>query len=88
MNKVLGKSVIARILDAGFNLDFIDADTIDSVGIPYRVLILPNIDRLPVTTYEKILSFAQHGGIVQGCSTRPRTPRVSVKSLRRSSTTA
>ena len=28
---LLGKNVIAQVLDAGFNLDFIDADAIDSV---------------------------------------------------------
>lgn len=64
MDKALGKRVIAQVLDAGFNLDFIDADTIDSVGVPCRVLILPAVNRLPVATYEKILTFAQHGGIV------------------------
>jgi hypothetical protein len=64
MDQFLGKQVIAQILDAGFNPDFIDADAIDTVGIPYKVLVLPNIDRLPVATYEKVLAFAQKGGIV------------------------
>ena len=64
MDKFLGKQVIAQVLDAGFNLDFIDADAIDNVGMPYRVLILPAIDRLPVSTYEKIVAFARRGGIV------------------------
>jgi len=44
-------------LDAGFNVDFIDADAIDNIGIPYRVLILPNMDRLPVATYERVIAF-------------------------------
>src|SRR5579863_3607603 len=35
MHEFLGKEVIAQILDAGFNLDFIDADAIDTVGVPY-----------------------------------------------------
>ena len=64
MGKVLGKRVIAQVLDAGFNLDFIDADAIDSVGIPYRALVLPAVDRLPVATYEKVLAFARQGGLV------------------------
>jgi hypothetical protein len=64
MDRFLGKRVIAQVLDAGFNLDFIDADAIDSVGLPYKVLILPGVERLPVSTYEKILDFAKHGGIV------------------------
>jgi len=73
LDHVLGKKVIAQVLDAGFNLDFIDADTIDSVGIPYRALILPNVDRLPVATYERVLAFAQHGGIVIATRRTPAT---------------
>jgi hypothetical protein len=73
MDKFLGKQVIAQVLDAGFNLDFIDADAIDSVGIPYRVLILPDVDRLPVATYEKIVDFAHRGGIVIATRRLPAT---------------
>jgi hypothetical protein len=73
MDKFLGKEVVAQILDAGFNVDFIDADAINSVGIPYRVLVLPNIDRLPVSTYERILAFARKGGIVIATKRLPAT---------------
>jgi hypothetical protein len=73
MDRFLGKQVIAQVLDAGFNPDFIDADAIDSVGIPYRVLILPGVDRLPVATYEKILDFARRGGIVIATLRLPAT---------------
>ncbi len=73
MGHYLGQHVIAQILDAGFNLDFIDADAIDSVGIPYRVLVLPDVDRVPVATYEKILDFARKGGIVIATKRVPAT---------------
>ncbi len=73
MGQFLGKQVIAQVLDAGFNLDFIDADAIDSVGIPYKVLILPGVDRLPAATYEKILAFARKGGIVIATRRVPAT---------------
>ena len=73
MDQFLGKKVIAQILDAGFNVDFIDADAIDAVGIPYKVLVLPNVDRLPVATYEKILAFAQKGGTVIATRRTPST---------------
>ena len=73
LEKGFSKQIIAQVLDAGFNLDFIDADAINSVGIPYRVLILPSVDRLPVATYEKILAFAQKGGIVIATSRTPAT---------------
>ncbi len=73
LEKGFSKQIIAQVLDAGFNLDFIDADAIDTAGIPYRILILPAIDRLPVSTYEKILDFARRGGIVIATRRTPAT---------------
>jgi hypothetical protein len=64
MPKLLGDRVIPQILDAGFNLDFIDGDAIDTLGIRYPVLVLPGIERLPLATYQKIEQYALHGGIV------------------------
>ena len=37
MGKLLGDKVIPQILDAGFNLDFVDGDAIDALGIRYPV---------------------------------------------------
>ncbi len=71
--RFLGHDVIAQILDAGFNLDFIDADVIDTIGIPYKVLVLPGVDRIPAQTYQKILDFAQRGGIVIATRRMPAT---------------
>jgi hypothetical protein len=71
--RFLKSDVIPQILDAGFNLDFIDADAIDTIDIPYKVLVLPAIDRIPLPTYEKILEFAQHGGIVVATRRLPAT---------------
>jgi hypothetical protein len=64
MPKLLGPKVIPQVLDAGFNLDFIDADAIDVLGISYPVLILPGVSRLPIATYKKIEEYALRGGIV------------------------
>ena len=71
--KFLKAEVIPQILDAGFNLDFIDADAINTVGIPYKVLVLPGVDRLPPETLEKIEAFAQRGGIVIATRRLPAT---------------
>jgi alpha-L-rhamnosidase len=73
MSRFLGKDVIPQILDAGFNLDFIDADSINSIGIPYRVLVLPGVDRLSPETYARIVEFAQKGGIVVATRRLPST---------------
>ncbi len=71
--RFLKTEVIPQILDAGFNLDFIDADAINTVGIPYKVLVLPGVDRLPPETLEKIQAFAERGGIVIATRRLPAT---------------
>ena len=73
MGELLGSDVIPQILDAGFNLDFIDADAIDSFGIAYPILVLPGIERLPLATYQKIEQYASHGGIVVATRRLPST---------------
>jgi hypothetical protein len=73
MSAFLGHEVISQILDAGFNLDFIDTDAINTVGIKYKVLVLPGVERIPVETYEKIAEFGRHGGIVVATRRLPGT---------------
>jgi hypothetical protein len=64
MDGLLGPQIIPQILDAGFNFDFIDDRAIASAGIPYRVLVLPGVERMPVVTAEKLRDYVAHGGIV------------------------
>jgi hypothetical protein len=73
MDELLGHEVIPQILDAGFNLDFIDGAAIDSLGIFYPVLVLPGIERIPVATYRKIEDYAVRGGIVIATRRLPST---------------
>jgi hypothetical protein len=73
MGGLVGNKVISQILDAGFNLDFIDGDAIDSLGIHYPVLVLPGVNRLPLSTYQKIEQYALHGGIVIATRSLPAT---------------
>lgn len=64
MDGLLGHTVIPQILDAGFNLDFTDADAIDKLGIRYSILVLPGVERIPLVTYRKIEQYAMRGGTV------------------------
>ena len=73
MSELLGRNVIPQILDAGFNLDFIDGDAIDSLGIGYPVLILPSVERIPLATYLKIEQYAKRGGTVIATRRLPST---------------
>jgi hypothetical protein len=55
MSRRISPDLMAAILDAGYNIDFIDAATIDKLGtIPYRILVIPPTDRIPLSTAQAI----------------------------------
>ena len=64
MKKHITPEFMASVLDAGYNVDYIDAATIDKVGIHYPILILPSTDRIPLATYKKIATYSQSKGHV------------------------
>lgn len=65
MQKRVSPRLMAAVLDAGYNVDYIDAATIDKLGkIPYSVLILPPTDRIPLSAYKKIEAYAKADGKV------------------------
>jgi hypothetical protein len=65
MRKRITPDLMAAILDAGYNIDYIDAATIEKLdAIPYPVLILPPTDRIPLAAYKKIESYAAGTGSV------------------------
>ncbi len=64
MAELLGPDLVPAVLDAGYNFDFIDSEAIDRVGIHYPVLVIPNVERLPLATYRKVQAYARSGGIV------------------------
>ena len=56
---------MAAILDAGYNMDFIDAATIDKLGtIPYPILVIPPTDRISLATYKSIEGYAKAGHVI------------------------
>ncbi|HEY2861707.1 MAG TPA: glycosyl hydrolase [Terracidiphilus sp.] len=65
MAKRVSPQLMAAVLDAGYNVDYIDAATIEKLGtVPYPVLILPSTDRISLSTYKKIEEYADAGGKV------------------------
>ena len=71
MRLLLGPDLVPAILDAGYNLDFIDSAAIDREGIHYPVLIMPNVERLPLATYRRIQQYARNGGMVIAIKAAP-----------------
>jgi hypothetical protein len=64
MEGMLGTALIPAILDAGYNFDFIDDGAIAQLGITQKILIVPNVDRIPLGTLQKIDAYAVKGGRV------------------------
>jgi alpha-L-rhamnosidase len=74
--------LMPAILESGYNLDFFDDASFKEVGRvdgasfvlgpnKFKVVILPNVTRIPIDTYRKLEEFARAGGIL--IATR-RTP--------------
>ncbi len=62
MRKRIAPGLMTAILEAGYNIDYIDAATIDRLGaIPYPILVIPPTDRIPLGTYKTIESYAATG---------------------------
>jgi hypothetical protein len=64
VDALLSPVVVPQILAAGYNFDYIDDGAIERVGIPYRVLILPGVERIPLAAYRKIADYVRKGGVV------------------------
>jgi hypothetical protein len=65
MQKLVAPELMAAILSAGYNVDFIDAEAIDKVGFgTHQVLILPPTDRIPAATLARIAAWTRSGGKV------------------------
>jgi hypothetical protein len=80
-----GPDVIPAILDAGFNLDFVDPMTLSQdtaidgrllrVGAQrYRAVVLPRVERTTPETLRLLDGFARAGGTVIAVGARPSLP--------------
>jgi len=64
MPKYITPALTQQVLATGHNFDYIDAEAIQKVGIPYSVLILPHVERLSPETLKLIDEYVLHGGKV------------------------
>jgi hypothetical protein len=62
MTRLVTPALMSAILSAGYNIDYIDADTIDKLGIHYPALVIPPTDRIPLETLRKIQQYVAAGG--------------------------
>jgi len=71
----LGPDIVGRVLESGFNLDFIDDEVLRRAGHMdagalaagqgrYRVVILPGLERISPDTLKQLEAFARSGGVL------------------------
>ena len=71
VDALLGPALIPQILNAGYNFDFIDDRAISAVGLPYKLLILPNVERIPLATLKRLQQFTEEGGLLVATQSTP-----------------
>jgi hypothetical protein len=92
----LGPDILPRLLAAGYGVDFIDDEviarlapiernTLQASTQRFPIVILPGIERIPVSTLTKLAEFARSGGIL--ISTR-RLPSMAPGFLGQTTSTA
>jgi hypothetical protein len=62
MHAYVTPALTAQILDAGQNLDYIDAEAILALGVRYPVLVMPHVTRLAPEVIDKLAAYVRGGG--------------------------
>lgn len=62
MHRYVTPALTGQILDAGQNLDYIDAEAILALGVKYPVLVMPHVTRLAPEVIDKLADYVRGGG--------------------------
>jgi len=71
VDALLGPVLIPQVLNAGYNFDFIDDRAMQAVGIPYKLIILPGIERIPLATMQLLKKYIRGGGLLVATRSLP-----------------
>jgi hypothetical protein len=62
-SRLIAPSLVSAILAAGYNVDFIDADAVNSTGLgSHQIVVIPPTHRIPAATAAKLLAWQNSGG--------------------------
>lgn len=62
MHKHVTPQLTEQILDAGHNLDYVDAESILALGVKHTVLVMPHVTRLAPEVLAKLQAYVRGGG--------------------------
>jgi hypothetical protein len=71
MHKHVTPQLIEQILDAGHNLDYVDAESVLALGVKHPVLVMPHVSRLAPDVIAKLAAYVRAGGKLIGVGSKP-----------------
>ncbi|GAB3453633.1 glycosyl hydrolase [Massilia terrae] len=71
MAKYVTPELTTQILDAGQNLDYVDADAILALGLHHPVLVMPHVTRLAPAVLARLSAYVRGGGKIIAVGGKP-----------------
>nr|WP_267878127.1 glycosyl hydrolase [Duganella aceris] len=71
MHHYVTPQLTEQILDAGHNLDYVDAESILALGITHPVLVMPHVTRLSPAVLAKLADYVRGGGKIIAVGAMP-----------------
>jgi len=71
MHKHITPELTTQILDAGQNLDYVDAESVLALGIKHPVLVMPHVTRLAPQVLAKLQDYVRGGGRIIAVGRKP-----------------
>jgi hypothetical protein len=71
MHKFVTPVLTEQILDAGHNLDYVDAESVLALGVKHPVLVLPHVSRVAPAVLAKLADYVRGGGKVIAVGAMP-----------------
>jgi hypothetical protein len=67
----LDAQVLQAILAGGYNFDFVDDEALTAAAGRYRAIVLPDVERIPLQTLDRMQRFARDGGVLMAVGRMP-----------------
>jgi hypothetical protein len=71
MHKHVTPVLTEQILDAGHNLDYVDAESVLALGLKHPVLVMPHVSRLAPAVLAKLAAYVRGGGKIIAVGSTP-----------------
>jgi hypothetical protein len=71
MHKHVTPLLTEQILDAGHNIDYVDAESILALGVKHPVLVMPHVKRLAPEVLAKLQAYVRGGGKIIAVGSTP-----------------